>query len=252
MFTAVQEIVEIEKKLQPWFEAREGSDFSYMIDTDENTFTIKGGNAGLVVNSINFPPIIEPIEITERDLEIYQDFMVEFISLEIFPDEIRKIPENSKKELGKLWVKLIANPDFINQFFRSIRSFYSDSNNLIPQLQDIVGKMREEFSGMLPEIKINNLESAVKEICIPHPQPSMEEIYAAIKKAETEILESQENISLLPEIQSLSKEAKNWLRNLFVYFVQNPNLETDFYDVISAMNQLLFYCKKISDIKFSG
>lgn len=224
----------------------------YKIDIDDNyksTFTATATTIPLR-RIINLPPI--DIELTERDLEVYQYFLLEFISLEIFPDEIRKIPENSKEELGQFWVKLIANPDFINQFFASIRSFYLDPNNLIPQLQDIVEEIRGEFSEMLPESKINNLESAVKEIFIPHPQPSMEEIFAAIKEAETPTFGNQENIILLPEIQCLSEEAKNWLRNLFIHLVQNPNLEPDVRGIIGAMNKLLFHSKKISNTKSSG
>ncbi|MEM6404929.1 MAG: hypothetical protein AAF757_32690, partial [Cyanobacteria bacterium P01_D01_bin.116] len=80
------------------------------------------------------------------------------------------------------------------------------------------------------------------------------EIFAAIEEAETPTLtlENQENISLLPEIQCLSEEAKNWLRNLFIYLVQNSNLEPDVRGIIGAMNKLLFHSKKISNIKSSA
>lgn len=247
----VENRTELERKLEDWLNTRNESSLKY--SDNENTFTITVQNdQDFFISPIILPPVIIDIELTEEDLKVYQYFLLEFISLEIFPDEIRKIPENAKEELGKFWVKLIANRDFINQFFASIRSFYLDPNNLIPQLQNIVEQIRGQFSEMVPEGKINNLESAVKEIFIPHPQPSMEEIFAAIEEAETETFGNEENISLLPEIQSLSEEAKNWLRNLFIHLVQNPNLEPDVRGIIGAMNKLLFHSKKISNTKFSG
>lgn len=262
---------EVFKEFEKWLNDKKDT---VKYSKEDSTFTVRGTKAVVSKPMVFYErfyslPIlrIKYIKLTERDLEVYQYFLLEFISLEIFPDEIRNIPENSKEELGKFWLKLIANRDCVNQFFASIRSFYVDP--LIPELQNIVEEIRDKFSEKLPESKINNLESAVKEICIPHPQPSIEEIMAAIKKAETETLplDNQENISLFSEIKCLSEEAKDWLRKLFIHLVKNPKLETydsDIYDletydldkcvngIISAMNQLLFHCKKISDIKSSG
>ncbi len=186
-------------------------------------------------------------ELKERNFNIYKDFPLKFTSLEVFPDEIRKIPDQAKEELENFWATLIANSDLIDQLFTILQSLHSDANNLIPQLQDIVEEIKDQFSDLLPEDKLNNLEAAVQEINIPHVQPSMEEIFTAIEKAEVETLENRGNVSIFSLIQPLNEEAKNWLGKLFMHLIQNPDLETDVYDSLYAMNDLLLHYKSMSN-----
>jgi len=189
---------------------------------------------------------------TQGELKTFKEFPLQFTSLEVFPEEIRKIPNQSKEELENFWFQLIANTDLSDQLFTALKTFHSDPNNAIPRLQDAVEEIKDQFSDSLPEDKLKNLQSAVEEINIPQVRPSMEEIFTAIEKTEMATLEHRENVSLLSLIQPMSEEGKNWLGNLFIHLIQNPDLEADVYGSLYAMNNLLLHYKSMSNRQLNG